>query len=117
MLWYVLVEQLFHVNDEFPTHTRVSYGVPQGSMLGPILFTLYMLPLGTIIRKQCVKFYCYADDTQFHLSVKLDKTNQLLQVCLRDIKAWMTCNFLSLNSNKTQVMVFGPTQLKYTRYN
>ena len=46
--------------------------------------------------------------------MKPDETNQLvkLQACLKDIKAWMTCNFLLLNSDKTEVIVFGPKHLR-----
>ena len=105
---------IVHVNGESSSHSKVNYGVPQGSVLGPILFTLYMLPLGSIIRRHSINFHCYADDTQLYLSMKPGNTHQLvkLQECLKDIKTWMAANFLLLNSDKTEVIVLGPENLR-----
>ncbi len=99
--------------------TKVSYGVPQGSVLGPILFILYMLPLGNIIRKDNINFNCYADNTQLYLSLKTNDTSRLsnLEACLKDIKTWMSCSFLLLNLDKTEVIVLGPKHLRNTLSN
>ncbi|TWW59183.1 RNA-directed DNA polymerase from mobile element jockey [Takifugu flavidus] len=106
--------QFAHVHGVPSSYSRVSHGVPQGSVLGPILFTLYMLPLGNIILQHGINFHCYADDTQLYLSMKPEETEKLvkLQTCLKDIKTWMSSNFLLLNSGKTEVMVFGPEPLR-----
>ena len=74
-------------------------------MLGPLLLSLSMLPLGQIICKQGINFHCYADETQLYLSVKPDE--------VLDIKELMTKNFLLLNSGKTEIMVVGPKSLRH----
>ena len=81
-------------------------GIPQGSILGPILFTLYTGPLSDICRKHDVSFQSYADDQQIYLSFSptqpggKDKCFQSLVACISDICLWMRTNLLKLNDDK-----------------
>lgn len=85
------------------------YGAEQGSILGLLLLNLYVLPLCSLISKHTIS-YNYADNIQLCLSLCPDNitTLNLLFTCLKDIKLWMSQNFLQLNKDKTGIIVFDP---------
>lgn len=87
----------------------ITRGVPQGSFLSPLLFSLYMLPLGSIFQKYGVSYHSYADDTQLYLPVKSNDGSSLnnLISCLGGVKLWMSENFLKLNRDKIETIAFG----------
>uniref|UniRef100_A0A8C6Q198 Reverse transcriptase domain-containing protein n=1 Tax=Nothobranchius furzeri TaxID=105023 RepID=A0A8C6Q198_NOTFU len=89
---------------------ELPWGVPQGSILAPLFFSLYLLPLGELFRKHDVSFHLYADDCQVIFPIKRGGscTIQPLLDCLEDIKLWLAQNFLCFSEIKTEVILFTP---------
>ena len=97
------------VNNSRSCCSLVKYGVPQGSVLGPTLFNVYCRPLGRIIRKHDISYHMYADDSQLYVDFSpCDEKTALanLQRCIQ-VREWLRENFLLLNENKTEVVIFG----------
>lgn len=93
-------------NHESSTHP-CKYGVPQGSVLGPILFTLYVAPMEDIINSHALRGMMYADDTQLFAVLKQPSQGDTLskiQDCIKDIKAWAVINKVKFNDSKTEVI-------------
>jgi hypothetical protein len=95
-----------HLSEPLP----LKYGVPQGSVLGPVLFTLYTQPISQTITDHALKHHKYADDTQLNDSApppEMPAVIQSMELCISAVKAWMTCTKLKLNGDKTEVLLSG----------
>ena len=97
------------IGDQSSSTTTVTTGVPQGSVLGPLLSSLYVQPIGDIIRAHGLFFHQYADDLQVYANFDLNHSALLAAVkqmkdCLDDVKIWMARNSMFVNYGKTQYL-------------
>ena len=102
--------QIIHVGNRHSPPSKVLYGVPQGSVLGPVLYVLYTSDVAKLVEALGLGTHLYADDTQLYGHCSPSNSFELASRVLRAIDSiheWMSSNRLSLNTGKTQFIWLG----------
>ena len=102
--------QYVTINNERSEIQTIKYGVPQGSILGPLLFLIYINDLSRSIKN--LKIHHFADDTNLlYASSSLKDINKKINFDLSNLVQWLQANKIALNVNKTDIIIFqSPTK-------
>ena len=94
---------------------ELAFGVPQGSVLGPLAFCIYTIPIGAIMRHYNISYHIYADDTQLYCTFDTNSPIEALdsiRTCISDIRSWMIRNQLKINDKKTEFVIITSPRAK-----
>ena len=111
--------QTISVNGSQSLLAPLHYGVPKGSLLGPILFVLYTQPLSKIIQHHSLYQHSFSEDNQLYISANLSQLQEIIRAsksCISDVKAWMHNNKLQLTPDKTETILTTSKHSKYQCY-
>ena len=100
--------QCISINGTSSSNRVLEFGVPQGSVLGPFLYTVYTVPIGAIISYRMTNYHIYADDKQLYPSAPAPCVNAIVskvEKCTDDVNSWMVSNKLKMNEEKTEAML------------
>ena len=104
------------INDTYSEVFELQFGVPQGSVLGPLLFNIYIRSIYKYVELSGFNIKGFADDHQIYVSFcpefQLLYLGDKIKGVMEKIDNWMNCFFLKLNQSKTQIIVFGPKHIR-----
>eukprot|EP00918_Siedleckia_nematoides_P062145 GHVU01135588.1.p1 GENE.GHVU01135588.1~~GHVU01135588.1.p1 ORF type:complete len:271 (+),score=18.60 GHVU01135588.1:396-1208(+) len=112
--------QQINISNSRSNRQELTCGVPQGSDLGPSLFTIYTASLGRLLRRLNVPYHLYADDTQLYLSFKpnvpSDASDTVFEMeqCINAVREWMVTHKLKMNDSKTEVLLISSSRLNFS---
>ena len=99
--------QYVRVGSDRSSAVSCEFGVPRGSVLGPMLFATYIAPIAGVISSFGIHHTQYADDTQLYIELRDSDTISRLNECFRSVHSWFAENGLALNPDKSEVIVIG----------